>query len=421
MKKQIISVITAVCMSAVSIFPVFSANAADKNENLLILGDSISTGYNVGAYVAHNYGEIVGDYYGWNVTNKAVNGITSEKLIELIDTKDYQTAVIEADTIVVSIGGNDLIQAAMGVVKEKYPENFNISDPYGSLLAILNQIQTSGNMMNEATALVADMDTALQNEVSGTGGTNTTVPEVSKKLHDLNPDAEIVFQTLYNPCIMSETVLNAYLSKYSSDYKNAYTIIRNMMRKNIRKFNETSIGKIDGIKIADVYDAFSEDNTSTDTSRDKYGYSHIYTNLFTAENRDFHPNQAGHAVIAAEVINAIGKADGVSSGILYDLYSNLSSLLPQEGSDRIKALLSEKQIEYKKGDVTGDKVINAIDAAEVLTYYAYMQTSGSSAYFNDGQKTAADVNDDGVIDAIDASVILSHYASIQTGGPGVIK
>ena len=81
----------------------------------------------------------------------------------------------------------------------------------------------------------------------------TTVPEISKKLHDLNPDAEIVFQTLYNPCIMSETVLNAYLSKYSSDYKNAYTIIRNMMRKNIRKFNETSIGKIDGIKIADVY------------------------------------------------------------------------------------------------------------------------------------------------------------------------
>ena len=84
-------------------------------------------------------------------------------------------------------------------------------------------------------------------------------------------------------------------------------------------------------------------------------------------------------------------------------------------------ILSEKQIEYKKGDVTGDKVINAIDAAEVLTYYAYMQTSGSSAYFNDGQKTAADVNDDGVIDAIDASVILSHYASIQTGGPGIIK
>ena len=154
MKKQIISVITAVCMSAVSIFPVFSANAADKNENLLILGDSISTGYNVGAYVAHNYGEIVGDYYGWNVTNKAVNGITSEKLIELIDTKDYQTAVIKADTIVVSIGGNDLIQAAMGVVKEKYPENFNISDPYGSLLAILNQIQTSGNMMNEALSLI---------------------------------------------------------------------------------------------------------------------------------------------------------------------------------------------------------------------------------------------------------------------------
>ena len=67
----------------------------------------------------------------------------------------------------------------------------------------------------------------------------------------------------------------------------------------------------------------------------------------------------------------------------------------------------------EKGDVNGDKAINAIDASEVLTEYANV-SSGRGSHFSAAQITAADMNTNGTVDAVDASIILGIYASNAT-------
>ena len=65
------------------------------------------------------------------------------------------------------------------------------------------------------------------------------------------------------------------------------------------------------------------------------------------------------------------------------------------------------------GDINDDEKINAVDASEVLSYYARISTNKDGG-FTDEQKKAADVNKDGLINAVDASCILSYYAYTST-------
>ncbi|MCR4793725.1 MAG: hypothetical protein K5898_00820 [Ruminococcus sp.] len=73
----------------------------------------------------------------------------------------------------------------------------------------------------------------------------------------------------------------------------------------------------------------------------------------------------------------------------------------------------EKKPKYTLGDVNNDGQINAIDASEVLKYYAMISTDKDGS-FDANQKLAADADCDGFINSIDASFILAYYAYIST-------
>lgn len=75
---------------------------------------------------------------------------------------------------------------------------------------------------------------------------------------------------------------------------------------------------------------------------------------------------------------------------------------------------------YIPGDVTGEGLINAVDASSVLAYYAMTSTNKEGGY-NDEQKAAADVDSNGRIDAVDASNILSYYAYTSTAKEDIIS
>ena len=62
------------------------------------------------------------------------------------------------------------------------------------------------------------------------------------------------------------------------------------------------------------------------------------------------------------------------------------------------------------GDVNNDKIIDARDASEVLTYYARSSTGKLEKDLTDTQKKAADYNKDEIIDGRDATEILTFYA-----------
>lgn len=63
----------------------------------------------------------------------------------------------------------------------------------------------------------------------------------------------------------------------------------------------------------------------------------------------------------------------------------------------------------QKGDVTGDGIVDAIDASAVLTEYALFSTD-SPLSFNVEQNISADYDGSGTANAVDASLILEKYA-----------
>ena len=80
----------------------------------------------------------------------------------------------------------------------------------------------------------------------------------------------------------------------------------------------------------------------------------------------------------------------------------------------------DETTEYKLGDVNNDRLINAVDASEVLTYYA-MTSTNKNGDLDANQKLAADVDRNGSINAVDASNILSYYAYTSTEKEGIIS
>jgi len=71
------------------------------------------------------------------------------------------------------------------------------------------------------------------------------------------------------------------------------------------------------------------------------------------------------------------------------------------------------------GDINNDGIIDAVDASEILAFYAVTST-GANISLTDEQLTNADVNYDSTVDAVDASFVLSYYAYTSTGGKRVI-
>ena len=110
MKKLLtyISAVTTLVM-LLSCFACFSVSADKQEINAItLLGDSITYGYGLEEN-QHNYGWYLGEYYGAEVENLAQNGLTSEELIDMLETDDVQQAVKNADMVCLSIGGNDLL------------------------------------------------------------------------------------------------------------------------------------------------------------------------------------------------------------------------------------------------------------------------------------------------------------------------
>ncbi|MCR5599496.1 MAG: leucine-rich repeat protein [Ruminococcus sp.] len=68
---------------------------------------------------------------------------------------------------------------------------------------------------------------------------------------------------------------------------------------------------------------------------------------------------------------------------------------------------------FSRGDVNGDRHVDAVDASAVLKEYA-LRSAGKKSEFTDVQSAAADWNGDKKLDSVDASAILAAYVKQQT-------
>ncbi|MCR4638496.1 leucine-rich repeat protein [Ruminococcus sp.] len=128
-----------------------------------------------------------------------------------------------------------------------------------------------------------------------------------------------------------------------------------------------------------------------------------YSIPITGSEITFKSSNTDVAVVSKNgVITAVGAGEAV-----------ISIIDPDYNVIQLTVTVSKNEISYNLGDVINDGKINAVDASEVLTYYANISTNKEGG-FTDTQKLAADVNNDGLVNAVDASCILAYYAYLST-------
>ena len=106
-KKRILPAVVTAVLLASCVLPIMAAS--DKYTNLLVLGDSISTGYGLPGDVStrQNYSNLLAKKIAADsVKNYAVDGATSSDLLSLLTSN--AKLLQDKDLILMSIGGNDL-------------------------------------------------------------------------------------------------------------------------------------------------------------------------------------------------------------------------------------------------------------------------------------------------------------------------
>lgn len=438
--KKTISVLLSAAMGINMLSGLTSSVCAEEqtNRNFVIFGDSIAAGYGLDED-EYNYGEICADYYGSEVENYAVSGDDTEDLLEVLSGLDaaQKKKVSDAGVIVISIGGNDMLgyaskylinyAAKKGFLNEGYtitdiPENPSVSDlsKYVNILGAEGLMNYAASNANAALELGSELKILCANLRLSSDKyegviLNKTIPNIKKaaaQLRELNPDARIIVQTVYQPFQLEKSFIDA-------EFGNKATLVNTIvgqLRMNLRQVMDTfktELMNIEGIEIADVYYEFTSLADGVSQNANNPGNAHYFVNVQTVDRNeaDIHPNQKGHLAIASEIITTLGDVHD-DKGLLSDIYKKLSDKYdyPHIALDTYKTAAGNIMI----GDVNFDEKIDARDAALVLSEYAGIST-GADTSLSEIQASCADVDNDGKVMAADAARILEYYAYVSAG------
>ena len=200
MKKILAVVVTVAVLLAVAL-PCASADS--PYDKLLLLGDSITYGYGLdGACDSDRlYGRLLKEHYGIsdeNYKNAAVNLYNSTNLLSLLPSLSEEIA--NADLIVISIGGNDLLELIWEAANYVLDGGYRGPD---QLQGIVSDPALRDEMMSYLTP--SRISSAIF-----TYGLNLSA--IAKTLRVSNPDAEIIFLAQYDPFGVEEFDYMASLS-----------------------------------------------------------------------------------------------------------------------------------------------------------------------------------------------------------------
>lgn len=247
-----------------------------KTKALTVLGDSIASGYGLAEYKSGNnysaplsFGNMLGAEFE-SYRNFAVDGRTTQQLLDALKAPGEALfeALKNADVIVISIGGNDFLQPMISAVKSAAAGDYE-------LIAAIFKGEFRVEMLGEYSQRIlnAALDAAKQVDVDKTAN---NIERCVELISEINPDAEIILMTVYDP--FSGNVL----LKAASD----------VAKERLSVLNAGILALEGGnVKVINVYNAFD-------------GKAAEYTNI----NRlDIHPNAVGHNKIyelLKEVIDA---------------------------------------------------------------------------------------------------------------------
>lgn len=193
--KKLLSIILA--MLILFSLCVIGASADEEKLNYLLLGDSIAHGAGVLNNNEACYGRMVANTNGYNYVNDSVNGIRTEDLIAMLNIDKIQNDIKNADIISISIGGNDYLRGSF--FKLVFSSFFNDDAPFREIQEIFYQNLSS----------------------------------IIEKIKQLNPDALLLVQTVYNmrhdlltrKNELAANCLNESIRQYLEENPDSYVIV----------------------------------------------------------------------------------------------------------------------------------------------------------------------------------------------------
>ncbi len=264
---------------------------AENEKNITLLGDSITTGYGLSEEEL-SYGSYLGLYYDAEIDNFAVNGQTTEELIEMLEEYEVKSSLEQSDLVCISIGGNDFLS----IFEKAYTE-------------IGNGVDISEGSINVSSEFVSKfiMDySSLFSTAAVNGGENIKI--IISKIKEINPDVQVVMQTVYNPLESENSEINAVMAPL----KTFFSMYLSTMNNCIKEISPVT---------ADINLKFSEK-------------PYLYTNI---ENLDIHPDAIGHMLIAEEIIQTLSETgnSNIFKDTIYNIPQGIFSKFPQYTADEL--------------------------------------------------------------------------------------
>ena len=213
-----------------------------KRPNILALGDSIAAGYGLESQ-DDNYLSIFSENIGGVLQNDAVSGYDSADLLTLVSSGRLSQDIANADVIIISIGGNDLLhnnELLVSTLKNAY-------------------LKGGEFFPEEVKKIYSDFESNLAS--------------VLDLLRSKNKNAPIILQTLYNPA-------------EKQGYKIAVVNVGKLVNKYIDLLNETVFNICNGRENVFVFDVAPIMNKDAD-------------NFYNLQSKlDIHPTKKGHQTLS---------------------------------------------------------------------------------------------------------------------------
>ncbi len=295
MKKKIIAALLVIALLAccVAALAACNKNEGERKTEIVYLGDSIAEGIlgasPLGLRHEYAYANVIGRRNDLTYYNHSVSGHLTKDLRAILENEDldYDRArglllhVSEADIIHISILGNDVLQDRMDGAFETEPVTMHniileaAEDEYTSIDRVLN-----GDTVGGVT----------------TAGSVENIKAIVDALRRLNPDALIIFQSVYNPIMDVDTPLIKQGTRDALEAAGFEITLDSLHRLGdllIERLNSAldavlaMDGYADAFVIADGHAAFNA-VYAADPSRAK---DLIYPD-------GIHPSNEGHAVLA---------------------------------------------------------------------------------------------------------------------------
>ena len=276
--------------------------SSDKTE-IVYLGDSIAEGI-LGASplpLRHEYAyaNVIGRRNDFTYYNHSVSGHLTDDMLALISNEEgYDGArglishIKTADVLHISILGNDVLQDRDEVKLE--------GNPYGkyvSMHQVVCDAMIRGNYDGLNIALYGDA------AGEGRGGSYGYVIQIIDRLIELNPDAVIIFQKIYNPIASVDTPL---VKADTRDTLKAAGVKVDL--PSLHKLGNNLIGRMNALlqKAVDEFNAAktAEDKWTLTTVDGLAAFNKIYEEKGADAAWDLiypdgiHPSDEGHAVLA---------------------------------------------------------------------------------------------------------------------------